>query len=345
MPKIRVLVVDDSALVRRLLKTILENDPDLEVVAQAPNPNVARELIKRTNPDVITLDIEMPEMDGLTFLSNLMRLRPTPVVMISSLTDRGAQITFDALALGAVDFVSKPKLDMASGLEEAALEIVAKVKAAARVTPRPATANASTVRPPPVAAGFRTTDRLIAIGASTGGTEAIREVLMQFPPDAPGTVIVQHIPPGYSRAFADRLNRNCALGVMQAEDGQRVLPGHAYVAPGGLHLRVERRGAQWICRVEDGPAVNQHKPSVDILFESVARSAGINAVGAILTGMGADGAKGLKAMRGAGAYTIAQDEASSVVWGMPGSAVRLNAVDLVLPLDRVAGQLINKALR
>ena len=346
MPKIRVLVVDDSALIRRLLKSILESDPDIEVVGQAQDPHVARELIKQTAPDVLTLDIEMPRMDGLTFLNNLMRLRPMPVVMISSLTERGADITFDALALGAVDFVTKPKLDLASGLDTAAQEIIAKVKAAARATPRrsaPPSAGTPVVRPP-VATGFRTTDRLIAIGASTGGTEAIREVLMLFPPDAPGTVIAQHIPPGYSKAFAQRLDKTCAVSVVHAEDGQRILPGHAYVAPGGLHLRVERRGAQWVCSVRDGEAINQHKPSVDALFHSVAESAGFNAVGAILTGMGSDGAKGLKAMRDAGAFTMAQDEQSSVVWGMPGSAVRLDAVDLVLPLDRVANQLIAKAL-
>lgn len=345
MAKTRVLIVDDSALVRRLLKTILESDPGLEVVAQAPNPLVARELIKQTNPDVLTLDVEMPGMDGITFLGNLMRLRPMPVVMVSSLTERGAEITLDALSLGAVDFITKPKLDLAAGLDESAREIIAKVKAAARTTPRQPMARAVTPQAAPVAAAgrFKTTDRLIAIGASTGGTEAIREVLQLFPPDAPGTVIAQHIPPGFSKAFAGRLNKDCALRVMEAEDRQRILPGHAFVAPGGRHLRVEKHGAHWICRLDDGPPINQHRPSVDALFESVAASAGRNAVGVILTGMGSDGAKGLKLLRDAGAWTAAQDEATSVVWGMPGSAVRLGAAVTVLPLDRVAASTLSAA--
>lgn len=346
MPKIRVAIIDDSALVRRLLTDILESDPNIEVVAKAPNPLEARELIKMTNPDVLTLDVEMPRMDGRTFLRNLMRLRPMPVVMVSSLTERGAEITLEALALGAIDFVAKPKLDLAAGLDELAREIIDKVKCAARTTVRPlagstsAASAASSPKRTSVATGFRTTDRLIAIGASTGGTEAIREILNEFPPDAPGTVVAQHLPPGYSRAFADRLNKTCAGRVLQAEDGQRILPGHVYIAPGGLHLRVERKGAYWICSVQDGPAINQHKPSVDALFESVARSAGINAVGAILTGMGHDGAQGLKTMHDGGAPTVAQDEASSVVWGMPGSAVRLGAADTILPLPQIAQRLL-----
>ncbi len=345
MAQTKVLIIDDSALVRRLLKTILEEDPSLTVVAQAPNPLVARELIKQTNPDVLTLDVEMPGMDGITFLENLMRLRPMPVVMISSLTERGAQLTMDALALGAVDFVAKPKLDLAEGLEELAREIVHKVKAAARSKPRQlGQRNGATVARPASAAGqFKTTDRLIAIGASTGGTEAIREVLLRFPPDAPGTVIAQHIPPGFSKPFAARLNRDCAVRVLEAEEGQRILSGHAYIAPGGKHLRVERHGAHWICRLDDGVAVNQHKPSVDVLFESVADSARGNAVGLILTGMGHDGALGLKRMREAGAWTAAQDEATSVVWGMPGSAVRCGAAVAVLPLDRLAESVLGAA--
>ena len=344
MSKIKVVTVDDSALVRRLLKAILESDPDIQVVGQAPNPLVARELIKQTNPDVLTLDVEMPQMDGLTFLSNLMRLRPMPVVMISSLTDRGAEVTLEALALGAVDFITKPKLDLAAGLDEAAAEIISKVRTAARVTPRrPATAAEAPRVAPPVPGRFKTTDRLIAIGASTGGTEAIRDVLRLFPPDAPGTVITQHIPPGYSKAFAQRLDKDCSLRVLQAEEGQRILPGHAYVAPGGLHLRVQRYGAYWVCRLGDDAPINQHKPSVDALFESVAESAGLNAVGVILTGMGSDGARGLKALRDAGAWTAAQDEATSVVWGMPGSAVRLGAAGVVLPLEGVAAGVLAAA--
>lgn len=338
MKKIRVAIVDDSALVRNVLRAILESDPGLEVVAQAPNPVIARELIKQTHPDVLTLDVEMPGMDGITFLGNLMRLRPMPVVMISSLTERGAEVTLDALALGAVDFVAKPKLDVAAGLDDAAREIIAKVKAASRVVPRQPMGRAATPAPAASQATgrFKTTDRLIAIGASTGGTEAIRDVLRHFPPDAPGTVIAQHIPAGFSKTFANRLDKDCALRVMEAEDRQRILPGHAFVAPGGLHLRVEKHGAHWICRLDNGPLINQHRPSVDALFESVAASAGRNAVGVILTGMGSDGAKGLKMLRDAGAWTAAQDEATSVVWGMPGSAVRLGAASTVLPLDRIA---------
>ncbi len=338
--KIKVLTVDDSALVRRMLREILEADPDIIVVGQAGDPIVARTMIKDLSPDVLTLDIEMPKMDGLTFLGHLMRLRPMPVVMVSSLTERGAHVTMEALALGALDFVPKPRLDVARGLEDAAHDIVAKVKAAARAGERglaPRGAQPVATRPAPRALGFRTTDKLVAIGASTGGVEAIHEVLAAFPPDAPGTVIAQHMPAGFSAAFAARLDRNCAVRVLHAEDNARILPGHVYVAPGGWHLRVVRHGAHWICRVTEDAPVNLFRPSVDVLFSSVAASCGLNAVGVLLTGMGSDGAQGLKQMREAGARTIAQDEATSVVWGMPGSAVRLGAASSVLPLGRIAG--------
>ncbi|UNK57381.1 chemotaxis response regulator protein-glutamate methylesterase [Pseudoxanthomonas daejeonensis] len=350
MEKIKVLVVDDSAVVRQILTELLGSDPGIEVVGTAADPLLAREKIKRLNPDVLTLDVEMPRMDGLAFLENIMRLRPMPVLMVSSLTERGAEITLQALALGAVDFVTKPKLDVARGLGEYANEMIAKVKAAARARvqglARPAMRlePAATARPAtPTAARFRTTDRLIAIGASAGGTEAIRVVLEQMPPDAPAIVLTQHIPGGFSRAFVERLDRHSQMLVREASDGEAVLPGHAYLPPGDRHLRVIRDGARWRCRIDDGPPVNRHRPAVDVLFRSVAQSAGANAVGAILTGMGDDGARGLLELRQAGAPTLVQDEASSVVWGMPGAAFKLGAAQEVVPLDRIAGRLLELA--
>ncbi|RRN57113.1 chemotaxis response regulator protein-glutamate methylesterase [Pseudoxanthomonas sp. SGNA-20] len=345
---IRVLVVDDSAVVRQVLSELLAADPEIEVVGTAADPYLAREKIKRLNPDVITLDVEMPRMDGLAFLENLMRLRPMPVVMVSSLTERGADVTLQALALGAVDFVSKPKLGVARGLEEYATEIAAKVKGAARARVqalvRPAQRlGPAAPAPAAMAARFRTTDRLIAIGASAGGTEAIRAVLEQMPPDAPAIVLTQHIPGGFSRAFVERLDRHSPMLVREASDGELVLPGHAYLPPGDHHLRVIRDGARWRCRVDGGPPVNRHRPAVDVLFRSVAQNAGPNAVGAILTGMGDDGARGLLEMREAGALTLVQDEATSVVWGMPGAAVKLGAADEILPLERIPARLLELA--
>ena len=357
--KIRVLVVDDSALVRKLLSEVLASDPGIEVVGTASDPFVARDKIKQLNPDVLTLDVEMPRMDGVTFLSNLMRLRPMPVVMVSTLTEEGADVTLDALSLGAVDFVTKPKIDLAHTIGDYAEEIIGKVKMAARANIRrlerqpPSTRevpagikgvveklSADAVLPAQTARGhFRTTDRIIAIGASTGGTEAIKDVLVNMPPDSPGMVITQHIPEAFSASFARRLNSLCAMTVTEAQDGQQLLPGHAVIAPGGRHLMLTRDGARYVCRLNDGPPVNRHKPSVDVLFRSVAQNAGSNAIGVILTGMGNDGARGLKEMRDAGAPTIAQDEKTSVVWGMPGEAVRHDAVDRVLPLESIAGEL------
>jgi two-component system chemotaxis response regulator CheB len=349
--RIKVLVVDDSALVRKILTELLAADPSLEVVGAAGDAYAARDMIKRTNPDVLTLDVEMPKMDGVTFLRNLMRLRPMPVVMVSSLTEQGADITLDALAVGAVDFLTKPKLDIAARLAEYGEELRAKVRAAAgarvrasggervpRSVPRAYSADAVLSRQQP--RHFRTTDRLIAIGASTGGTEAIKEVLLGMPTDAPGILIAQHIPKNFSEAFARRMNRLSQLTVVEARDGQQVLPGHAYVAPGDRHLMLERDGARYICRLDDGELVNRHKPSVDVLFRSVAQQAGRNATGALLTGMGRDGARGLLEMREAGGATIAQDEASSVVWGMPGEAVALGAATEVLPLHAIAPRLL-----
>ena len=342
---IRVLIVDDSALVRQVLTRVLGEDPDIEVVGAAQDPFIAREMIKQLNPDVLTLDVEMPRMDGLTFLENLMRLRPMPVVMVSSLTGSGAEVTLDALSLGAVDFVTKPKLEVAKGLTEYAGELAAKVKSAARAKVQARSAPARSAERPKArgAAGFRTTDRLIAIGASAGGTEAIRVVLEMMPPDAPGIVITQHIPAEFSRAFAQRMNRCSPMAVCEAEDGQQVVPGYAYIAPGGYHLRVERSGARWLCRIGDDAPVSRHKPSVDVLFRSVAQAAGRNAVAAILTGMGNDGAAGMLEMHRLGIATVAQDEATSVVWGMPGAAVKLGGVDEILPLNRIAGRLLELA--
>lgn len=349
----KVLIVDDSAVVRQLLSEILAADPEIEVVGTAADPYLAREKIKRLNPDVLTLDVEMPRMDGLMFLHNLMRLHPIPVVMISSLTQRGADTTLQALALGAVDFISKPTLDVQRGLRGFAEEIIAKVKMAARARVRPperALASPAAGGPSPGAvlatAGpprFRTTDRLIAIGASAGGTEALRVVLEGMPADAPAVVITQHLPGSFSSAFAERLDRHSAMAVREASDGEAILPGHAYIPKGGLHLRVVGDGARWRCRIDDSPPVNRHKPAVDVLFHSVAQTVGANAIGAILTGMGDDGARGLLAMRRAGARTLIQDEASSVVWGMPGAAHKLGAAEEVLPLQRIAERLLSLA--
>jgi two-component system chemotaxis response regulator CheB len=346
---IKVLVVDDSALVRKLLSAMLDRAPDIEVVGTASDPYAAREKIKSLNPDVITLDVEMPRMDGITFLDNLMRLRPMPVVMVSSLTQRGADVTLRALELGAIDFVAKPRIDIAGTLEDYENELIAKVRVAAqaRVLPRSAKRaralderNSTSAVVPALSARtmLRTTDRIIAIGASTGGTEAIREVLEEMPPDAPAIVISQHIPAAFSKSFADRMNRSSPMAVCEAQDGQQILPGHVYIAPGDRHMLVERDGARYLCRLSSGPHVNRHRPSVDVMFRSVAQNVGANAVGILLTGMGDDGARGLRELLDAGAGTIAQDEASSVVWGMPGSAVKIGAAAHVLPLHQIAAQ-------
>jgi two-component system chemotaxis response regulator CheB len=355
---IKLLIVDDSALVRKLLSEMLSKDREIEIVGTATDPYAAREKIKQLNPDVITLDVEMPRMDGVTFLENLMRLRPMPVVMVSSLTAKGADVTLRALELGAIDFVTKPKVDLAGSLEKYADELIAKVKVAskARVNARASSPKsmvhaslhaeqrrtADAVLPAGGGKRFlRTTDRIIAIGASTGGTEAIREVLEALPPDAPAVVISQHIPAAFSKPFAERMNRCSPMSVCEAADGQYILPGHVYIAPGDQHLLIERDGARYRCKLSNGPHVNRHRPSVDVMFRSVAQNVGPNAVGVILTGMGDDGARGLKEMLEAGAPTIAQDEATSVVWGMPGAAVKLGSAQHVLPLHRVAGEVLH----
>ena len=362
MKKIRVLIIDDSALVRQMLTEILESDSSIEVVGVAIDPYVARKKIKELKPDILTLDVEMPRMDGVTFLSNLMRLHPLPVVMVSSLTEEGADVTLQAMELGAVDFVTKPKIDLANTLDDYSEEIIEKVKVAANVSvsaiektvsreSHRADAGSSVpekhsvdkiIKPKYSGGHFKTTDRIIAIGASTGGTEAIKEVVLRMPPNAPGIVITQHIPAMFSGPFAKRLNASAAMSVAEAIDGQQVLPGHVYIAPGDQHLLLERDGARYVCRLNDGEPVNRHKPSVDVMFRSVAQNAGKNAIGVILTGMGKDGSIGLKEMKEVGSHTIAQDEASSVVWGMPGESVKIGAAVDVHPLDKIADKILNQ---
>lgn len=342
--RVKVLIIDDSALVRKTLTHILSRDPQLEVVGTACDPLEAREKIKALSPDVLTLDVEMPKMDGLTFLRNLMRLHPLPVVMVSSLTEKGAETTLTALELGAVDVVTKPKIGVADGLEEMATALCEKVKGAARA--RVGIIRAPVERRTVAAMGasrpgmFRTTDRVVAIGSSTGGTEALALLLAALPPDTPGIVIAQHIPETFSGRFANRLDSISPLVVREARDGDPILLGHAFVAPGNHHLQVYRNGAKYHCRVLQTEPVNRHRPSVDVLFRSVAAEAGPNAVGVILTGMGADGADGLLEMKRAGAPTIAQDQATSVVWGMPGEAVKRGAADEVLALDRISSHIV-----
>jgi two-component system chemotaxis response regulator CheB len=348
--RIRVLIIDDSALVRTMLTKILAADPTLEVVGTAPDAFVAREKIKLLNPDVLTLDVEMPRMDGLQFLRNLMRLRPMPVVMCSSLTQRGADVTLAALELGAIDFVAKPKVDVAHALEAYAEELIKKVHVAsvARVRTltsrpsRPTSGSTTATHRSSTALKFRTTDQIIAIGASTGGTEAIRAILAAMPPNAPGMVITQHIPRAFSGQFAARMDSISQMSVQQAEDGDLIQPGHAFIAPGDMHLIVVRDGARYRCRLSDQSPVNHHRPSVDVMFHSIAEFVGANAVGVILTGMGADGSRGLKEMHDRGAYTLAQDEKSSVVWGMPGASVAIGAVDRVLHIDEIANVLLSR---
>ncbi|TKB65751.1 MAG: chemotaxis response regulator protein-glutamate methylesterase [Nitrospira sp.] len=349
MPKIRVLTVDDSALMRQVLATLLAKDPDIEVVGSAPDPFIAREKIKALNPDVLTLDVEMPKMDGITFLEKLMRGHPMPVVMVSSLTEAGCQTTMRALELGAVDFITKPKLDLREGMEEVAQDLIAKVKAAAAARVRPvhvkpiSSSEPATVRFANNASRtsmIKTTDTIIAIGSSTGGTEAVKNLLEMLPPDTPPILITQHMPERFTKTWADRMNSLCRISVKEAEDGDSVLPGHALVAPGGYHMTLERSGARYTVRINQDPPVNRHRPSVDVTFASVARCAGANAVGVILTGMGGDGAKELLTMKQAGAFTIAQDEASCVVFGMPKEAIKAGAVDKVLPLSEIAGAIL-----
>lgn len=350
MKKIRVIVVDDSALVRSLVSEIINREKDMECVGTANDPLIARELIRELDPDVITLDIEMPKMDGIDFLGRLMRLRPMPVVMISTLTERGAEVTMRALELGAVDFVAKPRLGLVDGINELAGQIVDKVRVAAAAHIRrlpsqsPVADEGSTkvARSSSTLIGRVSTEKLICIGASTGGTEAIKEVLTQLPADSPGVVITQHMPPGFTTSFAARLNSLCQITVQEAVNGGRILPGHAYIAPGGKQFWISRSGANYVCVVEDGELVNRHRPSVEVLFKSVAKVVGRNAYGIMLTGMGGDGAKAMKEMKDAGSYNYVQDEASCIVFGMPREAILHGAADEVLSLTDIAPALLKR---
>jgi two-component system chemotaxis response regulator CheB len=349
LKKIRVLVVDDSALVRSLLAGIINRQADMECVGAANDPLIAREMIRELNPDVLTLDIEMPRMDGIDFLGRLMRLRPMPVVMISTLTERGAEVTMKALELGAVDFVSKPRIGVVDGLGELSTQIVEKIRIAASAHIKRTVAVQGAGPGAKEKAGERTlatlvgrvsTEKLVFIGASTGGTEAIKEVLTQLPADFPAILITQHMPPGFTTSFAARLDSLCRISVREAVNGERILPGHAYLAPGGTQFRVERSGANYVAVVEDGEPVNRHKPSVEVLFKSAAKIAGRNAFGIMLTGMGNDGAKAMKEMKDAGSYNLVQDEASCVVFGMPKEAIAHGAANEVLPLRDIASALV-----
>ncbi|MBI3525536.1 MAG: chemotaxis response regulator protein-glutamate methylesterase [Betaproteobacteria bacterium] len=339
---IKVLIVDDSALIRSVLKEIIEGHRDLQVVGAAPDPIVAREMIKALNPDVITLDVEMPRMDGLGFLEKLMRLRPMPVVMISSLTEKGSDVTFRALELGAVDYIAKPKLDISRGLKEYSEEIADKIRAAAKakLKSKPIAQVAQSLSAdailPSLSNRIASTEKLIIVGASTGGTEAIKDFLIKLPPDCPGIAITQHMPEAFTKSFAQRLDNLCKISVKEAEHGDRILPGHAFIAPGHSHLLVSRSGANYVCELSDGPPVNRHRPSVDVLFRSAANHVGKNAIGVILTGMGKDGAKGMLEMKQAGAYNFSQDEASCVVFGMPKEAIAVGGVDEIIPLQDMA---------
>ncbi len=350
---IKVLIVDDSALIRELLTQILGSDPGIEVVGTAGDPYIARRKIKQLNPDVLTLDFEMPRMDGLTFLENLMRLRPMPVVMISSVTEHGADTTLRALELGAVDYIAKPEVDIAKGIKSYAEEIISKVKAAAGARVRSlGDRNRSNKEVgqrdiPNVVKRVRRgggqksgLDQVIGVGASAGGTEAIADVLRYLPSDMPPIVVTQHIPGAFSRSFAARVNSKCQLDVAEAKEGEKLIRGRVYIAPGDQHLEVEKSKTGYVCRLNDGPSVNRHKPAVDVMFHSLAKSVGSNAIGIILTGMGKDGAAGLEAMKKLGAVTLVQDEKSSVVWGMPKEAVRRGVVDEILPLRSMPKRIV-----
>jgi two-component system chemotaxis response regulator CheB len=335
--------------VRSLLAEIINRQRDMECVGAANDPLIAREMIRELNPDVITLDVEMPRMDGIDFLGRLMRLRPMPVLMISTLTERGAEVTMRALELGAVDFVAKPRIGLAEGIKELSDQIVEKIRVAASAhirrapaatTPSGATPAVGTPAAAPKLLGRLSTEKLICIGSSTGGTEAVKEVLTRMPADSPGIVITQHMPPGFTTSFATRLNGLCQITVKEAVNGERILPGHAYIAPGGRHLRVDRSGANYVAVVEDGEPVNRHKPSVEVLFHSCAQVVGPNAFGIMLTGMGNDGAKAMREMKDAGSYNYVQDEASCVVFGMPREAIAHGAADEVLPLTAIAPALL-----
>lgn len=341
MRKIKVLIIDDSALIRSILKEIINDQPDMEVIGVATNPLMAREMIKALNPDVLTLDVEMPQMDGLTFLEKLMRLRPMPVLMISSLTQAGSEVALHALELGAVDFLTKPKLGVADGMIAYTEEIAGKIRAASRVRLKPRVATPVPAQHlPAVGNRLSTTEKIIAVGASTGGTEALKEFLMPMPADSPAIVITQHMPEAFTKSFAARLDGLCKVTVCEAEHNQRILPGHVYIAPGHSHLLLKRNGTNYVTELSQSAPVNHHRPSVEVLFRSVAQHAGANAIGVMLTGMGKDGATGMLAMREAGSYNLAQDEASCVVYGMPREAVAVGAVHEVVSVRDMAQRVL-----
>jgi two-component system chemotaxis response regulator CheB len=334
---VRVLIVDDSAVMRQLLSGLLSEDPEIEVVGTASDPFVARDRIKALNPDVITLDVEMPHMDGVTFLRKIMALRPMPVVMFSTLTQAGAEVTLEALEAGAVDFVAKPTSDVAAAVAGLAGELQAKVKAAARTRVRLHKATQAAPRPKL----GRATGRIVFIGASTGGVEALKAVLMGLPSDCPPILITQHMPPRFTFAFAQRLDRECPMRVSEAAHLDRVEPGHVYIAPGSHHLEIARHGDHYVCTLNEQPPVSGHRPSVDVLFRSAARVIGRSAVAAILTGMGKDGAQGMLEMRQAGAVTLGQDEDSALIYGMPRAAFEIGAVMRQYSLSRMADAIID----
>lgn len=342
--KIRVLIVDDSALIRNVMTEILSQDPQIEVVGAAPDPYVARDKMKVLNPDVLTLDVEMPKMDGLTFLQKIMAARPMPVVMVSSLTEQGAATTLQALEAGAVDFITKPTVDIQHGLSDLAHQIISKVKVAAHASVKKRTPPTDcTERIKSLAAQsamIKTTDTIIAIGASTGGTEALRELLEVLPPNTPPIIMTQHMPEQFTKSFANRLNELCQIHVKEAQEGDSVLPGQALLAPGNNHMELRRSGARYYVSLNQAPPVNRFRPSVDVMFRSVARFAGGNSLGVILTGMGNDGAAGMLEMKQAGACNFAQDEASCVVFGMPKEAIKVGGVDKILPLNDIPAAML-----
>ncbi|MBI4938781.1 MAG: chemotaxis response regulator protein-glutamate methylesterase [Nitrosomonadales bacterium] len=342
--KIRVLIVDDSALIRSVLREIINSYPDMEAVGAASNPLQAREMIKTFNPDVLTLDVEMPEMDGLTFLDKLMRLHPMPVLMVSSLTRQGSEVALRALELGAIDFVAKPGIGVANGLQGYADEIADKIRTAFASRPARRTVAAPVAQGelPVLANRFITTEKIIVVGASTGGTEAVREFLVRMPADAPGILIAQHMPEAFTKSFASRLDGLCKINVTEAQGNERVLPGHAYIAPGHSHLLLKRSGANYMTELSQADPVNRHRPSVEVLFRSAALHGGKNVIGVMLTGMGKDGAIGMLEMRRAGAYNLAQDEATCVVFGMPREAIAVGAVDEVVPVQEMAKRVLQR---
>ncbi len=357
-PKVRVLIVDDSATVRQTLMAILEEDQDIDVIGVAGDPFIAAQRIRKQIPDVIMLDVEMPRMDGITFLKKLMAQHPIPVVMCSSLVEAGSQTLLQALEAGAVDIIQKPKMGVAEQLTEAKIQICDCIKAAARARVgqkvRPAAEllvpgkklTADAMLPPPARhAMARTTETIICMGASTGGTQSLSEVLVALPAVAPGIVIVQHMPEHFTTSFANRLNSLCKVDVKEAADGDAVLPGRVLIAPGNFHTMLERSGAKYYVSVKPGPLVSRHRPSVDVLFRSAANTAGANAVGVIMTGMGDDGARGMLEMKQGGAFTIAQDEATSIVFGMPKEAIARGCVDRIVPLQNIAAEMLRAAAR